>query len=44
MDDCKISAKTDLSDSIIAHASEIEDHVTPKKQQFLVGERSHLRI
>ncbi len=44
MDDCKISAKTDLSDSIIAHASEIEDHITPKKQQFLVGERSHLRI
>ena len=44
MDDCKISAKTDLSDSIIAHGSEIEDHITPKKQQFLVGERSHLRI
>ena len=44
MDDCKISAKTDLSDSIIAHASEIEDHITPKKQQFLIGERSHLRI
>ena len=44
MDDCKISAKTDLSDSIIAHGSEIEDHITPKKQQFLIGERSHLRI
>lgn len=44
MDDCKISAKTDLSDSIIAHASEIEDHITPKKQQFLVGERSHLKL
>lgn len=44
MNDCKISAKTDLSDSIIAHGSEIEDHITPKKQQFLVGERSHLRI
>src|SRR3989338_7810742 len=44
MDDCKISAKTDLSDSIIAHASEIEDHIIPKKQQFLIGERSHLRI
>lgn len=44
MDNCKISAKTDLSDSIIAHDSEIEDHITPKKQQFLIGERSHLRI
>lgn len=44
MNDCKISAKTDISDSIIAHGSEIEDHITPKKQQFLVGERSHLRI
>lgn len=44
MDNCKISAKTDLSDSIIAHGSEIEDHITPKKQQFLIGERSHLRI
>ena len=44
MDDCKISAKTDLSDSIIAHASEIEDHIIPKKHQFLLGERSQIKL
>jgi glucose-1-phosphate thymidylyltransferase len=44
MTDCKITAKTFLSDSIIAHESEIHDNIIPKKQQFLVGERSHLKI
>ena len=44
MADCKISAKTDLSDSIIAHGSEIEDHITPKKCQLLLGERSQLKL
>jgi hypothetical protein len=44
MADCKISAKTDLSDSIIAHGSEIEDHLTPKKCQLLLGERSQLKL
>ena len=44
MNDCKINSKINLSNSIIAHASEIEDNDTPKKQQFLIGERSHLKI
>jgi len=44
MSDCSITTKSDISDSIIAHGSTIEDHITPKKQQFLVGERSHLKI
>jgi glucose-1-phosphate thymidylyltransferase len=44
MADCKIDAKTNLSSSIIAHASEIKDNDVPKKQQFLLGERSHLKI
>ncbi|MGI0057550.1 MAG: glucose-1-phosphate thymidylyltransferase [Nitrosarchaeum sp.] len=44
MDDCKISAKIDLSDSIIAHASEIDNHSTPKKSQLLLGERSQLKL
>ena len=44
MSDCKINSKTDLSSSIIAHGSEIEDNAIPKKHQFLLGERSHLKL
>ncbi|MDH3203049.1 MAG: glucose-1-phosphate thymidylyltransferase [Nitrosopumilus sp.] len=44
MEDCKINAKIDLSSSIVAHSSEIEDNDVPKKQQFLLGERSCLKI
>jgi len=33
-----------LSCSIIAHGSEIKDNEIPKKQQFLLGERSNLKI
>jgi glucose-1-phosphate thymidylyltransferase len=44
MADCGIDAKTDLSSSIIAHGSEITDNQIPKKQQFLLGERSNLKI
>ena len=44
MSDCKIDSKTDLISSIIAHGSEIEDNKIPKKHQFLLGERSSLKI
>jgi glucose-1-phosphate thymidylyltransferase len=44
MSDCKIESKTDLSCSIIAHGSEISDNKTPKQHQFLLGERSSLKI
>ena len=44
MSDCKINSKVDLSSSIIAHGSEIEDNDTPKKHEFLLGERSHLKL
>jgi len=44
MSDCKINSKVDLSSSIIAHGSEIEDNDTPKKHQFLLGERSQLKL
>ena len=44
MSDCKINSKTDFSSSIIAHGSEIEDSSTPKKHQFLLGERSQLKL
>jgi len=44
MSDCKINSKIDLSSSIIAHGSEIEDNDTPKKHQFLLGERSQLKL
>ena len=41
MDGCTINSKINLSNSIIAQGSEIEDN--PKKQ-FLLGERSQIRI
>ena len=44
MSDCKIDSKIDLSSSIIAHGSEIEDNKIPKKYQFLLGERSSLKL
>ena len=40
----KIDARVHLVDSIIAHESEIEDHTHPKKHQFLLGERSQIRL
>lgn len=44
MADCIINAKIDLSFSIIAHGSEIIDSDIPKKHQFLLGERSQLKL
>jgi len=44
MSDCNIISKADLSSSIIAHGSGIEDNETPKKQQFLLGERSQIKL
>ncbi len=43
MADCKIDAKITIADSIIAHASEITNHHL-KKHQFLLGERSQVRL
>ncbi len=43
MADCTINAKEHLSCSIIAHGSEIKDSDT-KKRQFLLGERSQLKL
>ena len=44
MDDCKIKSKTSIHDSIISHGSEIRDNQTPKKHQFLLGERSQISL
>jgi glucose-1-phosphate thymidylyltransferase len=44
MTDCTIHSKIDLSNSIIAHGSEIDESDIPKKYQFLLGERSQLKI
>lgn len=44
MEGAKIDAKIHLVDSIISHKSEIEDHTHPKKHQFLLGERSQIRL
>lgn len=44
MNDCVIDAKVDFSNSIIAHNSEIQDSDVSKKHQFLLGERSYLKL
>ena len=45
MKDCKVYAKVNLSSSIIAHSSQIEGgHDVNTKSQFLLGERTHLKL
>jgi glucose-1-phosphate thymidylyltransferase len=44
MSDCTIDAKIHLVDSIIAHGAEVQDHREPKKHQFLLGERSQIKL
>jgi len=44
MDGCKINSKIHITDSIVAHGSEIVDNRQPKKHQFLLGERSQVKI
>ena len=44
MNDCKIDAKIHIKDSIIAHGSQIGDNPQPKRYQFLLGERSQVRL
>jgi len=44
MDDCKIDAKIHIKDSIIAHGSEIGDNAEPNINQFLLGERSQVKL
>jgi glucose-1-phosphate thymidylyltransferase len=44
MEDCEISSKIHITDSIVANGSEIMDNTQPKKHQFLLGERSQVKI
>lgn len=44
MDDCTIDTKIHISDSIIAHGSEITNNLKSKKHQFLLGERSQIKL
>jgi len=44
MEDCNINAKINLSNSIIAHDSQIDEHSIPKQYQFILGERSQLKV
>ena len=44
MADCTVNAKIDFTSSIIAHGSQIEDSDVPKKHQFLLGERSQIKL
>lgn len=44
MRDCTIDSKVDFESSIIANGSDILSSDVPKKHQFLLGERSQLKI
>jgi len=44
MDECMIESKIHIKDSIIAHGSHISDNLMPKKYQFLLGERSQIKL
>jgi glucose-1-phosphate thymidylyltransferase len=44
MQNCKIDARVNLSSSIISHSSQIEGSTISKKSQFLLGERTHLKL
>jgi len=44
MENTTISSKIHIKDSIIATGSKIEDNKEPKKHQFLLGERSQVRL
>tara|TARA_Y100001949_G_scaffold117068_1_gene99530 strand:- start:1212 stop:2189 length:978 start_codon:yes stop_codon:yes gene_type:complete len=44
MKNCKIYAQANLSSSIIAHGSQIEGSRISKKSQFLLGERTHIKL
>jgi glucose-1-phosphate thymidylyltransferase len=44
MDGCEIDTKIHLIDSIIANGCEITDTKDPKKHQFLLGERSQVKL
>ena len=44
MEDIVINSKIHIKDSIIASGSEIEDSPEPKKHQFLLGERSQVKL
>ena len=44
MNNCIINTEVSIFDSIIANGSEIGKAKEPKKYQFLLGERSHLKL
>ena len=44
MNDCKITSKVNITDSIIADGCQVNDNLQPKKHQFLLGERSEIKI
>ena len=44
MQNCKIDARVNLSSSIISNSSQIEGSTISKKSQFLLGERTHLKL
>ncbi len=44
MENTTITSKIHIKDSIIANGSKIEDNEEPKKHQFLLGERSQVKL
>ena len=44
MTNCSIDAKINLSNSIVAHGSQISNSHTPKQHELLLGERSQIKL
>ena len=44
MENCRIDAQVNLVSSIIAQSSQIDGNTISKKSQFLLGERTHLKL
>lgn len=44
MEDCKISSKIHIYDSIIASGSVLQNSSEPQKHQFMLGERSQIKL
>ena len=44
MENCRIDAQVNLVSSIIAQSSQIDGNAISKKSQFLLGERTHLKL
>ena len=44
MENCKLDTKIDITDSIVASGSTIINNIEPRRHQFLLGERSQIKL